>query len=259
MCQTQKGKPMSYDGDLDRVRKRAEEQGWRYRRTERGHHQFYSPDKETIVTAAGTPSDQRGWLNFLADMKRGGFKVAEEYGTVAQALVEARVIKPDPSSPQVEQSVEPSSPQVTTTQESSEVKQPKVTAVQHVRSLLRNKPDHEFTMPEIVAKVQAADKSHKASAINMAAKSLTDKGELTRVRLGTYQWKGDSKKTRIGRPPKADVHPDKATNGSGASMDEDLVAMDAALAALEKVGEIILRNREVLLKFAELKKLLPGA
>lgn len=242
---------MSYNSDLEKVRRKAEEQGWRYRRTEGGHHQFYSPDKETIVTAAGTPSDQRGWLNFLADMKRGGFRSAEDYGTVAQALVEAqnKATKPEPSSQQAEQSVEPSS---TTTQptitERSEVTKPKVSAVDHVRSLLRNSPGKAFQVQEVVSKVQAAEKGHKMAAIAMALKSLTDRGELVRVSQGFYQWKGDKKAAPAKEKPKPE------TNG----IDSDLVALDAALAALDKVGEIVLRNREMLLKLIEFKKLLPG-
>jgi predicted RNA binding protein YcfA (HicA-like mRNA interferase family) len=59
--------------ELKEVIKEAKRQGWRVTTTKRGHLQFYAPDGENIVTAAGTPSDHRALANLIARLRRHGF------------------------------------------------------------------------------------------------------------------------------------------------------------------------------------------
>jgi hypothetical protein len=65
---------MSHRGDLRKIIRRAREQGWRVeKRKEFGG--FYPPDGGTApAKIAGTPSSRRSMPNFLAEMKRKGYR-----------------------------------------------------------------------------------------------------------------------------------------------------------------------------------------
>ncbi len=65
---------MSYSGDLRKVIKKAEAQGWRVEKKK--EYWFFYPADKSIAPArvAGTPSSQRSWVNFLADLKRKGYR-----------------------------------------------------------------------------------------------------------------------------------------------------------------------------------------
>lgn len=56
----------------------AESQGWRTRKTKRGHVVFYAPDGSNTVTVGGTPSDHRSRKNSLARLKAAGLEVPRE-------------------------------------------------------------------------------------------------------------------------------------------------------------------------------------
>jgi predicted RNA binding protein YcfA (HicA-like mRNA interferase family) len=60
--------------ELKEISREAERQGWRVGKTKKGHAQFFAPDGEGIVTAAGTPSDHRSIDNLIAMLRRYGFK-----------------------------------------------------------------------------------------------------------------------------------------------------------------------------------------
>lgn len=65
---------MSYRGDLKKVIKRAEDQGWRVEKRKE-YWMFFPPHKDLSPSrVAGTPSSQRSWTNFLADLKRKGYR-----------------------------------------------------------------------------------------------------------------------------------------------------------------------------------------
>lgn len=65
---------MSFGGDLKKVAKRAEQQGWRVEKRNE-YWYFWPPDKTTPpARIAGTPSSQRSWRNFVADLKRKGYR-----------------------------------------------------------------------------------------------------------------------------------------------------------------------------------------
>jgi len=65
---------MSYKGDFKKVIRRAEKQGWRVEKRKE-YWLFFPPDKaESPCRAPGTPSSQRTWTNFLACLRRKGYK-----------------------------------------------------------------------------------------------------------------------------------------------------------------------------------------
>jgi predicted RNA binding protein YcfA (HicA-like mRNA interferase family) len=62
--------------DMKRLRKTAEQQGWRVEDTRGGHVKFLPPDTaQPAVVAAGTPSDHRAWRNLLASLRRSGLDI----------------------------------------------------------------------------------------------------------------------------------------------------------------------------------------
>lgn len=55
----------------------AEQAGWTWKATTRGHLQFIPPDKgKSIVTVSGTPSDHRAWQRVRSDFRHSGLSVA---------------------------------------------------------------------------------------------------------------------------------------------------------------------------------------
>lgn len=253
---------MSYNSDLEQVRKKAEIQGWRYSRTSSGHHQFYSPDKESIVTTSGTPSDTRGWLNFLADMKRAGYK--DDFGvlkTPIQQLIEKREEPaPAPSPPPVIEST----PNVGV----KAVNHVEISIADHVRSLLSNKPEQVFSIDEVFAKVQAVRKDAKRTAVSQALKGIVDEKQGYRagdsIRSGLYQW-GVPKPALEGRYSRKPKRRSKAKVkfkvrvprvASATGIDQDLKDLLSAIEAMGKVIDVVNRLRERLTTMGEVKKVM---
>jgi hypothetical protein len=65
---------MSFASDLRKILKNAEAQGWRVEKRKE-YWLFFPPDGVTPpARIAGTPSSQRSLPNFLADLKRKGYR-----------------------------------------------------------------------------------------------------------------------------------------------------------------------------------------
>jgi hypothetical protein len=65
---------MSAKGDFKKLRRRVEEQGWRVHKRKE-HWLFFPPDRDqSPCRIAGTPSSSRSLANFLACLKRKGYK-----------------------------------------------------------------------------------------------------------------------------------------------------------------------------------------
>lgn len=58
--------------DMTRLIKVLRSQGFTVTRTAKGHWLVRNADGEFVTTLAGTPSDNRGWKNALAALKRAG-------------------------------------------------------------------------------------------------------------------------------------------------------------------------------------------
>lgn len=239
---------MSYNGDLDKVRKRAEDQGWRYRKTESGHHQFYSPDKETIVTTSGTPGDQRGWMNFLSEMKRGGYLHYEPFGnSLKDALQEAGAVpEPQPTT----------QPTVIGVEVNTNKGGPTVSAAEHVRSILKHKPNEVFHIDDVHNKVKAVMPKASRQAVAQALKGEVDAKRAHRTgdnpRSGMYKF-GPKPKTE--RAVAKEVVPVGKVTGDK-DLDKELKILDEALAALGRLAEVINHIREQQHALAQIKKLL---
>jgi hypothetical protein len=65
---------VSFKGDLKKIRRRAEDQGWRVEKRNE-YWLFFPPDKsQKPCKMAGTPSSSRSWANFLSCLKKKGYK-----------------------------------------------------------------------------------------------------------------------------------------------------------------------------------------
>jgi hypothetical protein len=65
---------MSAKGDFRKIRRRAEDQGWRVEKRKE-YWLFFPPDStERPCSMAGTPSSSRSQVNFLARLKQKGYK-----------------------------------------------------------------------------------------------------------------------------------------------------------------------------------------
>ncbi len=65
---------MSFKGDLKKIQRRAEDQGWRVEKRKE-YWLFFSFDKQQPpCKIGGTPSSSRSWANFLSCLKKKGYK-----------------------------------------------------------------------------------------------------------------------------------------------------------------------------------------
>lgn len=62
------------DSETRKVVRALRKQGFTVDRTTKGHLRVYDPDGNFVTTHSGTPSEYRGWKNFLSDLRRAGFQ-----------------------------------------------------------------------------------------------------------------------------------------------------------------------------------------
>lgn len=69
---------MSDRGNIRELVRLAIAQGWRHSWTGANQHRLVPPGPGKIVIGPNTPSDMRAYDNFLAELKRNGFKEPNE-------------------------------------------------------------------------------------------------------------------------------------------------------------------------------------
>lgn len=236
---------MSGNIDMGKVIKQAQDQGFKYRMTEKSHHQFYAPDGETIVTHSGTSSDWRGDENFMADMKRAGY--VHGLNQLGDALSAAGV------------------------KEKLANGGAKLSISQYIIDALARHPEG-LDAASLKMIVMSARSDVAPNSVYSGVNTLINRKYVVKMSSGLY------KLTDVDRSGFRTFIRDRAkevrskTNGAtrpksvevgertGDSMvDEDLQALDNALAALAHIEGVVRKNREVLVQLATLKKLLGGA
>lgn len=60
-------------GDLRRLRKELDDQGFTVERSRKGHWIVRDAEGKRVTTLAGTASDHRAWANALAYLRKAGF------------------------------------------------------------------------------------------------------------------------------------------------------------------------------------------
>lgn len=229
---------MSQDSDIAKIIKNAQAQGFRYSKTSTGHHQLYAPNGHDIITHSGTPSDNRGFYNFLADLKRAGYM---ELQTLADFIP-----KKEPS------------------KKEDEPQKQKLTINQYVVDLLTRHADG-MNFPDIKAYIKSVRPDIGDSATSGSLTVLTQKGVLKRMAPGFYKL-GD-KKLGVERPPRmkhkklTKEEPETVVSKvEKTSVDKDLRALDVALndalVALTKIDTIAQKMKAKLARFAKIQELL---
>jgi Fe2+ or Zn2+ uptake regulation protein len=226
--------------DIDKIIKRAQEQGFRYRRTEKNHHQFYAPNGHDIITHSSTGSDSHGDDNFMADMKRAGY--AHGMSSLGDAL-QAAGAKANGGA--------------------------KLSVMQYVIDALARHPDG-LSAADIKAIVKSMRPEVADNAAYSSLSQLGAKGIVTKSPAGIYKLTDVDRsqlKTFVRGQRKAAVPPAaNAANGANgaahheagartgdATIDADLQALDNALAALAHIESVVRKNRDVLAQLARLK------
>ena len=265
---------MSHETDLARVIKRATEQGFRVRQTERNHWQFYAPNKEDIVTTGGTPSDFRGWHNFLAAMKRAGYEDSDgPETTMAAALKQAGAV-PAPVDGDGETPPAPADTRVVPLAarefgqhgHNPAVGRSHLGIIDIVRDTLFRHPERTYTVEELNIIVRSQGLTPGDTSVSGALMRLCDRGQARRVGRGNYRCEEEGRATSpvhvpVPAPASAYVGPDHTVPGTTTGdddVDADLRALDDALVALARLETVIRRNRAIAARTADLKKLLAG-
>ncbi|HEY5343753.1 MAG TPA: hypothetical protein VIJ66_08875 [Solirubrobacteraceae bacterium] len=65
---------MSFKGDLKKIQRRAEDQGWRVEKRKEYWLFFPIDKKQQPCKIAGTQSSSRSWVNFRSCLKKKGYK-----------------------------------------------------------------------------------------------------------------------------------------------------------------------------------------
>jgi len=224
---------MSQNSDLNRVIKNAEAQGFRYFKSTSGHHQLYAPNGHDIVTHSGTPSDHRGFNNFMADLRRAGYMELHTLGDAMPLMKE---------------------PPLEETRESD--KKTKLPTTALITDLLARHPEG-MVYRDIAAYVRSVRPELGKSSPSNGLNNLSNRGVIVSDQ-GLYRLKekGASTKTNGATSHAVTSLPAAGVRTGDASVDKDLKALDNALAALASIESVVRKNREVLIQFAKLKAML---
>ncbi len=249
---------MSYESDIEKLRRSAERQGWRYSKTTRGHHQFYAPNKHDIITFAGTPGDVRGFTNSVAQMKKCGY-IEPNGGPLRHTLGDAL------QAPQAEPQ---SAPEVVMSVVSriGAGGRPRIPAL--VIEYLDTHKDRTFTPDEIALHVVALRPGTDQLIIKQECSRICKEGRIRRGAYGEYASNHYRSTQELRQPPalppppappptQTPPPPDAvAAPATVENIDDDIAQLDAALAALGTIEAVVRRNRDVMKQFKELKAML---
>lgn len=144
----------TYAQELEEIIDRAEQQGWQARDTQSGHKQLFAPDGRGIVVAPGTPSDHRSIDNFVADLKRHGYK---PFNNTEELMAQRRVRG--------------------------------VKGV--IEAALRENPTKAFGIHELRDIALTKLPGTAPNATDSALSNMVAAGRIERVSMGVYQWKPD--------------------------------------------------------------------
>lgn len=243
----------SYRKDLEALIRRAARQGWRYRRTERGHYQFYAPNGKDIVTTSGTPGDIRAWSNFMKDMKRAGYDPSPQGQSMADQLAEAmRGTQDDDDVP----------PPINTPAPAATPTDPPAprTAYGAVVAAIRDKfavsNGRILTTREVVESVKVRLPDASEHTINSNINRMHEQGEIVRVAVGQYKSRPTVNLHVDPVPPAPSFPAVYAATEVAEDATDDERELDEALAALAKIEAVVRKHRGIARQLKELKRLL---
>ena len=246
---------MSYNSDLSKVIKRAEEQGFRHERLTNNHHRFKSPDGRGMAVHGGTPSDNyRGWANFMADMRRIGYKEDDMFEETKRSVTT-----------NLGEAIKAAIQQPGTDEESRNSSKPqRGTLPDFIRDHFRNHPDKSYEVDAILMLVRAKGYDFDEKYVGTTIARLYKQGELVRVSRGLYRWPRKSEPavvtdvvgvptptTRVQLVPEV-----PAPLSSSSEITEDEKELDEALAALGRIEALVRKHKVKARQFNALKELL---
>lgn len=224
---------MSQAGDVQKVIRNAITQGFKYSKTSGGHHQLLAPNGHDIIHHSGTPSDHRGFYNFIAQLKRAGYMELQTLGdAMPQKISEG----------------------------------PKLTVKQYVIDLLARHPEG-LQAEDISAYIHTVRPDVAKSAFHSVMYPLLEKGVVEKLPSGIHKLKDASK---AGKPRKAynkikasvphvkedvPVLEKKKTPISKEIQSLDH-ALNDALNALTKIDAIVTKLKEKVSRYAQIEALL---
>lgn len=208
---------------MQQVINRAKAQGWSHQITGSGHHKLVPPGDGEIVVASSTPGDQRAFKNFLAAMRRSGFKEENE----RDDAMEKRRVRG---------------------------------LTEILRGLLRESPDRPYTMEELRLIAHARMPDCAESSVSSSIDHMHKLGEIVRVAPGQYRWAGEvhtapSVVTQPVREQEQQSPPAATPPGNGGEVDK-LLADFLDIAA--RVEAVLRKHAKIEQKNQELKRLLLG-
>jgi hypothetical protein len=145
---------MAMSNQMQEVIAKAIEQGWSHQVTGSGHHKLVPPGDGDIVVASSTPGDQRSFKNFLASMKRNGFKEMDE----REILMEKRRVRG---------------------------------LTNALRELMRSKPGKPYNTDELKLIAHARMPGCAESSVSSSIDYMHKLGEIVRLAPGQYRWAGE--------------------------------------------------------------------
>lgn len=232
----------SYQDQIDDLIDTSKAQGWRYDRANSNHHRFYAPDGKTIVTFASTPSDHRGWLNSLAEMKRAGYVPPNQdyrpatLGDVLSSATQAEVS--EQSRPKARH---------------GEVQAAVLDFAQTRKGLFYSDDLKRY----VRGRVPSTTDDSIQQTINRLVNVEQREGTLVRMERGVFKWVPNAEPQPEVTPVVAIVTPRPPPPPTTTdAVDDDIAELDAALAALGKIESVVRRNREVMRQFKELQQAL---
>jgi hypothetical protein len=146
----------------------------------------------------------------------------------------------------------------------------KLSVAQYCLDTLARHPDG-MDLGDIEAVVRSQRPDVTTNATSAALSNLVARGQARRVGHGRYRLGGEEPKTSGAHHPPAAAagpapvavatlppSPPPAGTTGDEGVDQDLLALDEALAALARIESVVRRNREVLAQLARLKAALGG-
>lgn len=239
---------MNYDGEIQQIRKRAEQQGWRYERLANNHHRFLSPDHVNIVQASSSSNDPSAIKFVLNDMRRAGYVHEDKASATTIALaMEAAQSKANGHSHGPERQI-------------------KGTVANVIRNCFREHPEAALTTQRVTDYVSARGIDTDAGRIGIMLARLVMQEEISRVERGTFRW---GRGHRVVAPAPT-VTPPAPSGINGAELtltvvhkaaestdqDPDELELDEALVALGRIEAVVRRYKGIIRQFAAMKKML---
>lgn len=112
---------------------------------------------------------------------------------------------------------------------------------------------------DITPVIKARVPTTNDSSISQTLSNLAAAGKITKVARGVFRYDAPlpgPPPTQSPPPPSTHVMPEPAAVPAADTVDDDIMELDYALAALGRIEAVVRRNRDIIKQFRELKGML---